>query len=62
VRKWGVLAVSAALLAAAAFFAVDRQFDERTLTVGAWEYFMRDPDSAEAKRRSRTPRPRASAP
>ena len=50
-RKWGVLAVSAALLAAAAFFAVDRQFDERTLTVGAWEYFMRDPDSAEAKRK-----------
>jgi len=51
VRKWGVLAVSAALLAAAAFFAVDRHFDERTLTVGAWEYFMRDPDSAEAKRK-----------
>ena len=50
-RKWGVLAVSAALLAAAAFFAVDRHFDERTLTVGAWEYFMRDPDSAEAKRK-----------
>ena len=51
-RKWGVLAVAAALLAAAAFFGVDRFFEERTtLTIGAWEYFMRDADPAEAKRK-----------
>jgi hypothetical protein len=52
VRKWGVLAVAAALLAAAAFFGVDRYFEERTtLRFGAWEYFMRDADRAEAKRK-----------
>jgi hypothetical protein len=52
VRKWGVLAVAAALLAAAAFFGVDHFFEERTtFTVGAWEYFMRDADSGEAKRK-----------
>jgi len=52
VRKSGVLAVAAALLAAAAFFGVDRYFEERTtLRFGAWEYFMRDLDRAEAKRK-----------
>ena len=51
-RKWGVFAISAALIAAAAFFAVDRYFEERTtLAVGAWEYFMRDADRGEAKRK-----------
>jgi hypothetical protein len=51
VRKWGVLAVSAALLAALAFYAVDRHFKDRTLTVGAWEYFVRDPNPDVAKRK-----------
>jgi hypothetical protein len=51
VRKWGVLAVSAALLAALAFYAVDRYFGDRSLTVGAWEYFVRDPDPVAAKRK-----------
>jgi hypothetical protein len=53
VRKWGVLAVSAALLAALGFYAVDRYFEDRSLTVGAWEYFVRDPDPATAKRKLR---------
>jgi hypothetical protein len=53
VRKWGVLAVSAALLAAVGFYAVDRYFEDRSLTVGAWEYFVRDPDPAAAKRKLR---------
>jgi hypothetical protein len=53
VRKWGVLAVSAALLAALGFYAVDRYFEDRSLTVGAWEYFVRDPDPAAAKRKLR---------
>jgi hypothetical protein len=53
VRKWGVLAVSAALLAALAFSGVDRLFGDRSLTVGAWEYFVRDPDPVSSNRKLR---------
>jgi len=51
VRKWGVLAVAAALLAALGFYGVDRHFDERSLRIGAWEYFIRDADPAAATRK-----------
>ena len=50
-RKWGVLAVAAALLAALGFYGVDRHFDERSLRIGAWEYFIRDADPAAAARK-----------
>ena len=50
-RKWGVLAVAAALLAGLGFYGVDRHFEDRSLRIGAWEYFVRDADPAEAKRK-----------
>jgi hypothetical protein len=49
VRKWAPLGLGAAVLAAAAFYGVDRHFEDRSLEVGVWEYFVRDPDPAAAK-------------
>ena len=48
-RKWAPLGLGAAVLAAAAFYGVDRHFEDRSLEVGVWEYFVRDPDPAAAK-------------
>ena len=49
-RKWGVLGLAAAaVLAAAAFFGVERVGDEQKLEIGVWEYFVRDLDPNVAK-------------
>jgi hypothetical protein len=53
VRKWGLLALGAVVLAAVAYYGVDRLFEERTLEVGVWEYFVRDPDPAVAREKMR---------
>jgi hypothetical protein len=55
VRKWGLLGLGAAILAAVAFAWVGlREYgDERPLTVGAWEYVVRDPDPAAAEDKMR---------
>jgi hypothetical protein len=49
VRKWGLVALGAAVLAAFAYYGVDRLFDDRKLEVGVWEYFIRDPDPGVAR-------------
>jgi hypothetical protein len=51
VRKWGLLALGAAILAAVAYYAVERRFEERTMSIGVWEYFIRDPDPAVARQK-----------
>jgi hypothetical protein len=51
VGKWGLLGLGAAALAALAFYGVDRHFEDRSLEVGVWEYFVRDPDPAVAKQK-----------
>jgi hypothetical protein len=52
VRKWGVLALGAAVLAALAFYGIDRIFGDRShITIGVWEYFVRDPDAGTANQR-----------
>jgi hypothetical protein len=51
VRNLGVLALGAAVLAALAFYGIDRIFDDRKLTIGVWEYFVRDPDAGAANQR-----------
>ena len=48
-RKWAPLGLGAAVLAAVAFYGVERYFEDRSLEVGVWEYFVRDPDPATAK-------------
>jgi hypothetical protein len=51
VRKWGLLALGAAVLAAVAYYAVERRFEERKMSIGVWEYFVRDPDPAVARQK-----------
>jgi hypothetical protein len=51
VRKWGVLALGAAVLAALAFYGIDRIFDDRQMTIGVWEYVVRDPDAGAASQK-----------
>ncbi|HEX2288517.1 MAG TPA: hypothetical protein VHH31_07165, partial [Gaiellaceae bacterium] len=50
-QKWGLLGLGAAILAAVAFAWVGLReyWDERPLTVGVWEYVVRDPDPAAAE-------------
>lgn len=50
-RKWGLLGLGAAVLAALAFYGVERKFEDRSLEVGVWEYFVRDADPAVAKQK-----------
>jgi hypothetical protein len=45
------LALGAAVLAAVAYYAVERRFEEPSLEVGVWEYFVRDPDPAAARQK-----------
>jgi hypothetical protein len=49
VRKWGFLGLVVALLAAVAFVGVEQIFEKRSVSVGVWEYFVRDADPAAAK-------------
>jgi hypothetical protein len=48
VRKWLLLGLGAAILAAGAAFALRQSSAEPEVAVGAWEYFVRDPDPAAA--------------
>ncbi|MGH3084141.1 MAG: hypothetical protein ACRDNP_08805, partial [Gaiellaceae bacterium] len=50
-RKWGLLGLGAAILAAVAFAWVGLReyWDERRFTVGVWEYVVRDFDRAAAE-------------
>jgi hypothetical protein len=48
VRKWLLLGLSAAILAAGAAFALRQSSSEPEVAIGAWEYFVRDPDPAAA--------------
>jgi hypothetical protein len=51
VRKWLLLGLLAAILAAAAAFTLRQSLSESEVIVGAWEYFLRDatPDGARRK-------------
>jgi hypothetical protein len=51
VRKWGLLGLGAAILATVgvAYVGLRDDVGEPRLTVGAWEYVIRDPDPAAAK-------------
>jgi hypothetical protein len=51
VRKWGLLGVGAAILAAIALLYVVVGRQERTFSFGAWEYFVRDADPSGARRK-----------
>src|SRR5215210_427817 len=51
VRKWSLLGLGAALLAAVAAGCTVRGSDEKAFAIGAWEFFVRDPDPATAKQR-----------
>lgn len=50
-RKWGLLGLGAAILAAVAvaWVGLREYWDERPLTVGVWEYVVRDPDPTAAE-------------
>ena len=47
-RKWLLLGLGAAILAAGAAFALRQSSSEPEVAIGAWEYFIRDPDPAAA--------------
>ena len=47
-RKWLLLGLGAAILAAGAAFALRQSSSEPEVAIGAWEYFVRDPDPAAA--------------
>jgi hypothetical protein len=50
VRKWGLLGLGAAILAAVAVACSGLgESSEQRVTVGVWEYFVRDPDPAAAE-------------
>jgi hypothetical protein len=51
VRKWGLLALGAAILAAVGLYAFRDASSDRGFDVGVWEYFVRDPDPASAGRK-----------
>jgi sugar phosphate isomerase/epimerase len=51
VRKWLLLGLGAAILAAAAAFALRESSSEPEVAIGAWEYFIRDPDPAAATKK-----------
>jgi hypothetical protein len=51
VRKWLLFALVAAILAAVAAFALRQASSDPDPLVGAWEYFVRDADPAEARRK-----------
>jgi hypothetical protein len=55
VRKWGLLGLGAAILAAVAvaYFGLRDDAGEPRFAVGAWEYVVRDPDPAAAKDKMR---------
>jgi hypothetical protein len=48
VRKWLLLGLLAALVAVAAAFALRESSSQPEVAIGAWEYFVRDPDPAAA--------------
>jgi hypothetical protein len=48
VRKWLLLGLGAAILAVGAAFALRQSSSEPEVAIGAWEYFVRDPDPAAA--------------
>jgi hypothetical protein len=48
VRKWLLLGLCAALLAAGAAYALRQSSSESQVVIGAWEYFVRDQDPAVA--------------
>ena len=47
-RKWLLLGLGAAILAAGAAYALQQSSSDSEVDVGAWEYFVRDPDPAAA--------------
>lgn len=47
-RKWLLLGLGAAILAAGTAFALRQSSSEPEVAIGAWEYFVRDPDPAAA--------------
>jgi hypothetical protein len=49
VRKWGFLGLVVVFLAAAAFVGVEQIFEKRSMSIGVWEYFVRDGDPAAAR-------------
>jgi hypothetical protein len=49
VRKWGLFGLTVAGLAAAGYFVGLPAIEERKLSVGVWEYFLRDADPAAAR-------------
>jgi hypothetical protein len=51
VRKWGFLGLVVALLAAVAFVGVEQVFEKRSMSIGVWEYFVRDADPAAARQK-----------
>jgi hypothetical protein len=51
VRKWGFVGLVVALLAAVAFVGVEQIFEKRSMSVGVWEYFVRDPDPVAARQK-----------
>jgi hypothetical protein len=54
VFKWGLLGlVAIGVIALAVAYGVRGAEDERRFEIGVWEYFMRDPDRAEAQRKVR---------
>ena len=50
-RKWLLLGLVGAILAAAAAFTLRQSSSESEVIVGAWEYFVRDATPAGAKRK-----------
>jgi hypothetical protein len=51
VRKWPLLGLGAAILAAVALYGVRQPLDEPEPVFGVWEYFVRDADPAGAQRK-----------
>jgi hypothetical protein len=53
VRKWPLLGLGAAILAALTLYGLSQTIADREFDVGVWEYFVRDPDPAAAQRKLR---------
>jgi hypothetical protein len=51
VRKWLLLGLLAAIVAVAAAFALRQSSSQPEVAIGAWEYFVRDPDPAAARQK-----------